>query len=53
LEKWLEQIRAKRPLSKREKLEQALDAAVSSEDYEQAAKVRDELKNLNPSPDKS
>jgi hypothetical protein len=49
LEKWLEQIRAKKPLSKREKLEQALDEAVTSEDYERAARVRDELRNLKPS----
>jgi hypothetical protein len=49
LENWLEQIRAKKPLSKREKLEQALDEAVTSEDYERAAQVRDELKNLKPS----
>src|SRR5262249_3295940 len=42
LENWLEEIRAKRPLTPREKLEQALEDAVKSEDYEKAAKVRDE-----------
>lgn len=47
LEHWLEEIRAKRPLSPREKLEKALDEAVTSEDYEKAAKVRDALRNLN------
>jgi protein-arginine kinase activator protein McsA len=46
LEAWLEEIRAKRPLSARERLERALNDAVQSEDYERAAKVRDELKNL-------
>jgi hypothetical protein len=46
LEEWLEDIRAKRPLSPRERLEQALHDAVKSEDYERAAQVRDELKNL-------
>ena len=46
LENWLEEIRAKRPLSARERLERALNEAVQSEDYERAAKVRDELKNL-------
>jgi hypothetical protein len=46
LEEWLEEIRAKRPLSKREKLEQALREAVKSEDYERAAQVRDELRSL-------
>jgi hypothetical protein len=46
LEEWLEEIRSKRPLSKREQLERALSDAVKSEDYEKAAKVRDELKGL-------
>ena len=46
LENWLEEIRAKRPLSPRERLERALNDAVQSEDYERAARVRDELKNL-------
>jgi hypothetical protein len=46
LESWLEEIRSKRPLSARERLERALNEAVQSEDYERAAKVRDELKNL-------
>lgn len=48
LEGWLEEIRAKRPLSPREKLEQALREAINSEDYERAAEVRDALKNLKP-----
>jgi hypothetical protein len=46
LEEWLEEIRAKQPLSRREKLEQALREAVKSEDYERAAQVRDELRSL-------
>src|SRR5258707_553766 len=33
LENWLEEIRAKRPLSKREKLEKALNEAVNNENY--------------------
>lgn len=49
LENWLEEIRAKRPLSARERLERALSEAVQSEDYERAAKVRDELRNLESS----
>jgi hypothetical protein len=48
LQTWLAEIRANRPLSPREKLEQALNDAVQREDYELAAKVRDELKNLKP-----
>lgn len=46
LEGWLQEIRAKRPLSEREKLETALDEAVKEENYEKAAKVRDALRNL-------
>ena len=46
LEGWLEEIRGRRPLSRRERLERALHDAVKSEDYERAARVRDELKNL-------
>ena len=46
LENWLQEIRAKRPLSRRESLERALTEAVKSEDYERAAKMRDALRNL-------
>jgi excinuclease UvrABC helicase subunit UvrB len=48
LETWLEEIRTHRPLSRREKLERALQEAVNSEDYEKAAKMRDALRNLKP-----
>jgi hypothetical protein len=46
LQEWLEEIRAKRPLSRRERLERALHDAVKCEDYERAAQVRDELRGL-------
>jgi protein-arginine kinase activator protein McsA len=46
LDAWLEEIKAKRPLSARERLERSLRDAVQSENYEKAAKVRDALKNL-------
>jgi hypothetical protein len=46
LEAWLTEIRANRPLSAREKLENALSDAVKREDYEKAAQVRDALRNL-------
>jgi hypothetical protein len=49
LENWLEEVRAKRPLSERERLERALADAVTDENYEKAAEVRDALKNLKPS----
>jgi len=48
LSEWLEEIRAKRPLSKRETLERTLAEAVQREDYEKAAKVRGQLKKLGP-----
>jgi hypothetical protein len=46
LEVWLKELQAKRPLTKREKLEFALSEAIRREDYEEAAKVRDTLRNL-------
>jgi hypothetical protein len=49
LEDWLEEVREKRPLSRRERLERALNDAVQAENYEKAAKVRDELRNLTSS----
>ena len=48
MENWLEEVRAKRPLSRREQLERALHEAVKCEDYEKAARVRDVLRNLKP-----
>jgi hypothetical protein len=48
LENWLEEIRARRPLSARERLERALRDAINCEDYERAAQVRDALRNLKP-----
>jgi hypothetical protein len=48
LETWLGEIRAKRPLSPRERLERALHEAINREDYERAAQVRDALRNLKP-----
>ena len=48
LQNWLGEIRARRPLSPRERLERALRDAINSEDYERAAQVRDALRNLKP-----
>ncbi len=48
LKTWLEEIRDQRPLSQREKLERALHEAVTNEDYEKAAEMRDALRNLKP-----
>jgi hypothetical protein len=52
LEVWLQEIRATRPLSDREKLENQLHEAVRREDYEKAASLRDALKNLDAAPQK-
>lgn len=48
LEIWLEEIKSKRPMSERERLEHDLTEAVRQEDYEKAAQVRDALRNLTP-----
>jgi protein-arginine kinase activator protein McsA len=48
LQAWLDEIKMKRPLTRREQLERALFEAVKSEDYERAARVRDQLKKLEP-----
>jgi len=49
LKSWFEELCSRRPLSKREKLERELSEAVTNEDYEKAAQMRDALKNLKPS----
>ncbi len=49
LETCLKEIRAQRPLSRREQLEKALGEAVQREDYEKAAFFRDALRKLNKS----
>lgn len=46
LKQMRESLAPKLPRSKREELKEQLDAAVESEDYEQAAKIRDEIKKL-------
>lgn len=47
LEAWVQEIQAKRPLTPRQRLENALSEAVKNEDYEKAAEVRDALRHLN------
>lgn len=48
LQRWLDELESKRPLSEKERLEQALHEAVRREDYEKAAEMRDALRNLGP-----
>ena len=47
LEGWLQEIQAKRPMTPREKLESALNEAVQTENYEEAARVRDKLRKMS------
>ena len=49
LEIWLEELKDQQPLSKREKLERELSKAIQQENFEKAAKVRDEIRNLESS----
>ena len=49
LEQWLDELKAERPLTKKEALEKALRDALQREDYEKAAHVRDTLKGLGES----
>ena len=46
LKSWSEEIQRRKPLSRRERLEKQLSAAVAREHYEQAAVLRDRLKHL-------
>ncbi|MFM7103197.1 MAG: UvrB/UvrC motif-containing protein [Verrucomicrobiota bacterium] len=46
LRQWLEEVRHRKPLSEVEKLRRALAEAIRTEDYEAAARVRDELRKL-------
>lgn len=43
---WLEELRATKPLSEREKIQKALDDAIRREDYEKAARYRDQLREM-------
>src|SRR4051812_13518087 len=46
LEEWLEEVRAKRPLSKLEIMQREMELAIASESYERAAELRDAIKLL-------
>jgi len=46
LDEWLEEVRAKRPLSKHEVMEREMERAIASEMYERAAELRDAIKLL-------
>lgn len=51
LGEWLKDVEneaaEKKPMTKREKLEHKLGTAIDQEDYESAAKLRDQLKRIS------
>jgi uncharacterized protein YydD (DUF2326 family) len=47
LKNWLNELRPKPRLTKREKLEKAMQEAIAKEEYEKAAIYRDQLQQLN------
>ena len=49
LEEWLEEVRAKRPLSKIEIMQREMETAIAKELYEKAAELRDAIKQLKTS----
>ncbi len=46
LDEWLEEVKAKRPLSKLEIMQREMEAAIAKELYERAAELRDAIKRL-------
>lgn len=46
---WMAEVSTKKPLSEIEKLQRSLDEAIQTEDYEKAAKVRDQMRKLQAS----
>ena len=46
LDEWLEEVRAKRPLSKLEIMEREMETAIAKELYERAAELRDAIRLL-------
>lgn len=46
LDEWMDEVRAKRPLSKLEVMQREMELAVTKEMYERAAELRDQIKQL-------
>lgn len=44
LDEWVEEIRAKKPLTKLERMQREMDAAIAAEAYERAAQLRDAIR---------
>ncbi len=47
LDEWREELRAKRPMSKMEKMRREMESAIEHEAYERAAQLRDQIKALD------
>ncbi len=47
LDEWREELRAKRPMSKIDKMRREMESAIEHEAYERAAQLRDEIKALD------
>ena len=45
LDEWMEEIRAKQPLTKLEKMQREMEAAIANEAYERAAELRDAIRD--------
>lgn len=46
LRQWLDEVRSRKPVSELEKLQNQLSEAIRQEDYERAARVRDQLRRI-------
>jgi excinuclease UvrABC helicase subunit UvrB len=51
LVRWREELKRKSPRDPAEKLREQLEHAIREENYERAAKLRDQLRKLPPQPD--
>ncbi|MBA3830898.1 MAG: UvrB/UvrC motif-containing protein [Chthoniobacterales bacterium] len=51
LDEWLEEVRAKRPLSKLEIMEREMERAIAGERYERAAELRDAIRKFKLRPE--
>jgi excinuclease UvrABC helicase subunit UvrB len=44
LNEWLEEVRARQPVTKLEKMQREMDKAIAAEAYERAAELRDQIR---------
>ena len=47
LSEWLDEVRAKQPLTKLQKMQNEMDKAIAAEAYERAAELRDAIKAMS------